>query len=52
MSRCVEHPRNHRNTAVLDLGGLGVLFVIDEVLGECLSHELLHFIFLNIALPD
>jgi hypothetical protein len=30
----------------LNVGGLGVFFVIDEVLGEGLGHELLGLIFL------
>lgn len=42
----VEEITNHVDTSVLDLSTLGVLFIINEVLGEGISHELLSFLFL------
>lgn len=42
----VEEVADHVDAAVLDVGGLRVLFIIDEVLGEGLGHELLSLIFL------
>ena len=43
----MEQIADHVNTAVLDIGGLRILLVIDKVLGEGLCHELLGFIFLK-----
>lgn len=43
----IEHAGDHADTAVLDLGGLGVFFVVDEVLGERLCHEFLGLGFLQ-----
>ncbi len=37
----VEEAGDHRDTAVLDVGADRVLFVVDEVLGEGVDHELL-----------
>ena len=42
----VEEAADHGDAAVLDVGALGVLFVVDEVLGKGLSHELLCLLFL------
>ena len=42
----IEEAADHRHAAVLDVGGLGVFFVVDEVLGEGLGHEVLDFFFL------
>jgi len=37
----IEESTDHVDTTVLDFGGLGILFVVDEILGEGLGHELL-----------
>ena len=42
----MEEIADHVDTSVLDVGGLRILLVIDEVLGERLRHELFGFIFL------
>lgn len=42
----IEHPGNHVDASVLDLSGLGVLLVVDEVLAKGLRHEFFDFIFL------
>lgn len=42
----VEEVGNHVDAAVLDVGGIGVLFVVDEVGGEGVGHELEGFFFL------
>jgi hypothetical protein len=45
--RRVEEPADHADAAVLDVGALRVFFVVDEVLGEGLGHELFSFFFLR-----
>lgn len=45
--RSVEELANHVDAAVLDVGGLRVFLVVDEVFGEGLGHELLGFVFLH-----
>jgi len=42
----MEEITDHVDTAVLNIGGLRVLLVIDEVLGEGLRHEFFGLIFL------
>lgn len=48
----VEELADHVDAAVLDVGGLGVLLVVDEVFGEGLGHELLGLFFLYIFARD
>lgn len=43
----MEQVGNHVDAAVLDVCGLGVFFVVDEVLAEAVGHELLGFVFLE-----
>lgn len=45
--RGVEQSGDHVDTAVLDLCGLRVLLIVDEVLAERLAHELLDLLFLH-----
>ncbi len=42
----VEEAADHGHAPVLDIGGLGVFLVVDEVFGEGLDHELFGFFFL------
>jgi hypothetical protein len=42
---CVVETGDHADAAVLDLGGFGVLFVVDEVLAEGFGHEFLGLVF-------
>ena len=46
VDRGIEESADHRHTAVLDVGGLGVFFVVDEILGEGFGHEVFDFFFL------
>ena len=48
----MEQIADHVNAAVLDIGGLRILLVIDKVLGEGLCHELLGFIFLKTGVSE
>ena len=41
----IEEACDHADAAVLDLGSLRVLLIVDEVLVECFSHELFNFVF-------
>lgn len=43
----VEEAADHGHAAVLDVGRLGVFFVVDKVFGEGLGHELFGFFFLG-----
>lgn len=43
----IEEAADHGYAAVLDLGCAGVLFVVDEVLGQGLGHEVLGFFLLG-----
>lgn len=43
----VEQTGNHVHAAVLDLGGVGVLLVVNKVLAERVGHDLLDFLFLQ-----
>jgi hypothetical protein len=43
----VEQARNHVDAAVLDVGRLRVLLVVDEVFAKGLGHELLGLVFLR-----
>lgn len=43
----VEELADHVDAAALDVGGLGVFLVVDEVFGEGLGHELFGFFFLD-----
>jgi hypothetical protein len=45
----VKQASDHADTAVLNLGRSRVLFVVDEVLRECLRHQLFSFILLRVS---
>jgi hypothetical protein len=43
----IKEAADHGDAAVLDVGGLGVFFVVDEVLGEGLAHQIFDFFLLR-----
>jgi hypothetical protein len=43
----IEEAADHGDAAVLDVGGLGVFFIVDEVLGEGFAHQIFDFFFLQ-----
>ena len=45
----VKHASDHADAAVLNLSRSRVLFVVDEVLGECLRHQLFSFFLLQVS---